>query len=127
MRKLALALLLVVLASCDREPPNTHAPSMANHSFTPETIEISVGEAVKWVNDTDEAHTVTAVEDPFPAGAEYFSSGGATSEDEANQNLAEELINPGEAFEWTFEEPGTYRYYCIPHKADGMGGIVNVL
>lgn len=101
-------------------------PSMADHAFTPETIEVSSGEVVKWFNDTEEAHTVTAVADSLPEGAEYFSSGGATSEDDATGNLSAELIEPGESFEWTFDEPGTYRYYCIPHEGDGMRGSVVV-
>lgn len=100
---------------------------MADHSFTPDLIEIGVGETVTWVNDTDEAHTVTAVESPYPDDAAYISSGGATSEEEAVDNLAGELISPGEAFEWTFTRRGTYRYYCIPHEPEGMIGIVNVL
>ena len=126
MKKLAIVVSLAALVSCQSEPSNTHAPSMANHSFTPETIEINPGEVVEWANDTDEAHTVTAVEDSLPAGAEYFSSGSASGEQEAKKNLAEELMDPGETFEWTFDEPGTYRYYCIPHKADGMVGSVVV-
>lgn len=99
---------------------------MANHEFTPETLTIGSGEVVKWVNDTDEAHTVTAVEASLPDGADYFSSGEASGEDEATASLTEELIDPGESFEWTFDEPGTYRYYCIPHRADGMEGSVVV-
>ena len=99
---------------------------MANHSFTPERLTIAPGEVVKWVNDTDEAHTVTAVHDSLPDGADYFSSGGAPSEEDANDDLAAELVDPGEMFEWTFDEPGTYRYYCIPHRADGMEGTIVV-
>ena len=126
MKKIVWVLGLFALASCDGQPANTHAPSMANHSFTPETLTIGTGEVVKWVNDTDEAHTVTGVEDSLPDGAEYFSSGDAGSEREAKVDLTAELIAPGEAFEWTFTEPGTYRYYCIPHKDDGMVGTVVV-
>lgn len=126
MKKAFLLLLLVALVSCQGEPTGTTIPSMENHKFRPETIEISSGEVVKWFNDTDEAHTVTAVEDSLPNDAEYFSSGGASSEDEATGELSGELIEPGEAFEWTFDEPGTYRYYCIPHRSDGMEGSVVV-
>lgn len=117
---------LVALVSCQGDPPNTTAPSMANHAFTPETTEVASGEVVKWFNDTEEAHTVTAVQSSLPEGAEYFSSGGAANEEEAIANLGDELIEPGETFEWTFEDPGTYRYYCIPHKGDGMEGSVVV-
>lgn len=126
MKKAFLLLILVALVSCQGQPAGTTIPSMENHRFRPETIEISKGEVVKWFNDTDEAHTVTAVEDSLPDGAEYFSSGGASSEDDATDDLSGELIEPGEFFEWTFDEPGTYRYYCIPHKSDGMEGSVVV-
>ena len=126
MKKLVVVLAFVALAACGDGGPNVHAPSMSDHSFTPERLTIAAGEVVKWVNDTDEAHTVTAVEASLPEGAEYFSSGDSGSEDEAMDSLAEQLIEPGEMFEWTFEEPGTYRYYCIPHRADGMVGVVVV-
>ena len=126
MKRLLLVVILVALVSCEGEPANTHAPSMANHRFTPETLTIAPGEAVRWVNDTDEAHTVTAVQDSIPAGADYFSSGGASDEDAAHDVIDAELMDPGDVFEWTFEEPGTYRYYCIPHRADGMEGTIVV-
>lgn len=127
MKKILVVVLSVlVLGGCETQPPNTHAPSMADHAFTPETLTIEAGEVVKWVNDTDEAHTVTAVEASLPEGASYFASGGAESEEAANDDLAAGLINPDESFEWTFEKPGTYRYYCIPHRADGMVGSVVV-
>ena len=126
MKRLVLALALVALAACDKAPANTHGPSMADHRFTPETLTIAPGEVVRWVNDTEEAHTVTAVETSLPDGAEYFSSGAAPSEDDANDSLGDALIDPGEVFEWTFDEPGTYRYYCIPHRSDGMEGTVVV-
>lgn len=126
MKRSFLCLLFVAFVSCQGQPPDTTLPSMSNHKFTPETTQISSGGVVKWFNDTEEAHTVTAVEDSLPDGAEYFSSGDASSEDEATDDLAGELIEPGESFEWTFEEPGTYRYYCIPHETDGMVGSVVV-
>ena len=127
MRRFALVFLLVALAACGGDGgPSVHAPSMADHEFTPETLRIGTGEVVKWVNDTDEAHTVTAVQASLPDGADYFSSGGAADEEQATASLTEELMDPGETFEWTFDEPGTYRYYCIPHRGDGMEGSVVV-
>ena len=128
MRKLACAagLALLVLPACQGNPRNADGPSLADHKFTPETMTIQAGEVVRWVNDTEEAHTVTAVEGSLPDGVDYFSSGGARSEEQANDELGRELIDPGEEFEWTFEEPGSYSYYCIPHKDDGMVGTVVV-
>jgi plastocyanin len=126
MKRLLPALLLCALVSCGGDGGDSGQPSMEGHAFTPETRTVAAGDTVEWVNDTEEAHTVTAVEGSLPDGAEYFSSGRASSEEEATGNLADELIEPGESFEWTFDEPGTYRYYCIPHRGDGMEGSVVV-
>lgn len=127
IRKLvAVAAALAAFVACEKQPPNTHAPSMANHQFTPKSITIGVGEAVRWVNDTDEAHTVTAEEKSLPQGAEFFSSGDAPNEEAALDSLSDELIEPGEVYEWTFEQSGTYVYFCIPHRADGMEGTIVV-
>ena len=81
-----------------------------------------------WVfsNESDEAHTVTLYQDSLPEGAEYWTSGGFDSEEEARANVADGLIAPGEEFSVTIDEPGEYRYFCIPHEADGMKGTLEV-
>jgi len=56
------------------------------------------------------AHSATAYPDRIPAGASAFDSG---------------TISEG-SFEHTFETPGTYDYYCIPHKSIGMVGRIVV-
>ena len=99
---------------------------MRGHSFVPATLEVSSGQTIVWINESDESHTVTAFEERFPSGAEYFSSGNAASEEEAIDSLPDELIDPGETFELTLDEPGTYSYYCIPHKQDLMRGMIVV-
>ena len=63
--------------------------------FIPPQIEIAAGTTVRWPNSDTVEHTVTKVGDN-----PRFDSG---------------LYGPGEAFEYTFEEPGTYEYFCIPH------------
>ena len=98
----------------------------ADHSFDPESISVTSDQPVTFTNDSDESHTVTAYEDELPQGAEYFSSGDLSGEDEARSNVAEGLIQPGEEFSVTIEEPGTYSYFCIPHEGDGMVGTIVV-
>lgn len=88
--------------------------------FEPEEFSASVGETIVFENTSSEIHTVTAYEDGIPDGASYFASGGATSEEEARSKLEEGLIEPGGTFELTLDEPGTYRYFCIPHEGSGM-------
>jgi plastocyanin len=35
-------------------------------------------------------------------------------------------LDPKETFEHTFDVPGTYRYFCIPHEGTKMYGTVIV-
>jgi plastocyanin len=95
-------------------------------AFSPETITVAVGDTVTWDNASSEQHTVTAVEDSLPDGSDYFASGGASTEDEAGDDLSTSFVGPGESYSHTFETPGTYRYYCIPHREAGMAGTVVV-
>lgn len=87
--------------------------------FVPDTVRIRAGEAVRWENTSDLVHTVTA--DPamaalessvsLPAGAQPFDSG--------------DLV-PGDVYVRSFDVPGTYKYFCIPHERAGMVGRVIV-
>lgn len=98
----------------------------AGLAFEPATATIETGETVTWTNESDVPHTVTAYGDGIPAEAAYFASGGFESERAARDRVTEGLIAPGERYDHTFERPGTYRYYCIPHEGSGMVGTVRV-
>ncbi len=84
-------------------------------TFEPRRVEIAAGETVLWRNESVLVHTVTA--DPevaakpgdvrLPRGAEAFDSGD---------------VEPGGGYRRTFETPGNYRYFCVPHEAAGMVG-----
>ena len=95
-------------------------------AFEPKTATIKTGETVTWKNTSDVEHTVTAYGDKTPDGAAYFASGGFESERAARNNVKEGLIAPDEAYEHTFEQPGTYEYFCIPHESSGMVGTFQV-
>ena len=98
---------------------------MTRNEFIPNEYEATVGETVVWKNTSGALHTVTAYEDSVPDGADYFCSGGFDSQDEAEAAWEENYggaIDVGETFEYTFETPGSYPYYCIPHERDGRGG-----
>lgn len=101
-------------------PADTAAASMNDRlRFVPDTIAIEAGQTIEWTNDSQLIHTVTA--DPekvareenvaLPEGAEPFDSG---------------VMRPGETFAHTFDTPGEYVYFCIPHEAAGMVGVVRV-
>ena len=62
-------------------------------------IEIFVGDTVVWKNADTTRHTITSGSDPSnPDG--LFDSG---------------YFGPGKSFSYTFDEVGTYSYYCEPH------------
>lgn len=100
---------------------------MAHNAFQPVEFEASVGDTVVWGNSGSRGHSVTAYGNMIPEDAAYFASGGAASQKEAVSNWPDEgNVRSGETYSYTFEVPGEYRYYCIPHEAAGMKGTVVV-
>lgn len=76
--------------------------------FNPQTITVSVGDAVTWVHEDDEYDTHNVLfEDPAIKG---FNK----------------RMKSGHKFSFTFDKPGEYPYYCSYHKDNGMIGVVVV-
>lgn len=113
---------------------------MQSNAFVPEpavegadvpTFEAAVGDTVVWANTGSRNHTVTAYDDGLPDGADYFASGGFEGEQAAREAWANSVggggvVQPGETYDHTFEVPGDYYYFCIPHEDAGMLGKVVV-
>jgi len=80
-----------------------------NSCFIPYSIEINAGDTISWSNDDTAAHTVTSgnLADGGPDGV--FDSS---------------LFMAGTTFDVTFDESGTYDYFCMVHP--WMVGIVQV-
>lgn len=95
-------------------------------AFEPVTLTITTGQTVTWTNESDAGHTVTAYEGDIPDTAAYFASGDFESESAARTHVSEGLVASGDRYEHTFERPGTYEYYCVPHESTGMVGTVRV-
>ena len=70
----------------------------AEGCFPPTTVTIVTGESVTWINDDTMMHFATSGIAPTPDG--IFDSG---------------MVNAGESWSYTFDEPGTYDYYCMVH------------
>lgn len=91
-----------------------------NLIFEPAEVVVKVGGKVTWVNESSMDHTSTAdpkkAADPsnveLPSGAKRWNSG---------------FLKEGDRFSLTFDEPGTYRYFCIPHEKVGMLGTITVV
>lgn len=105
---------------------------MSSNAFKPEEHTISAGDTVVWKNTSSRAHSVTAYEDAIPADAQYFASGGFESEQAARKSWVRQKgrdggkVLGGKTYKHTFEVPGTYNYFCIPHEVVGMVGTITV-
>ena len=76
-------------------------------AFEPSTVTIKAGDTVKFINNKLAPHNAV-----FEGHDEY-----------SHGDLA---FNPGESWEETFSEAGTFDYYCEPHRGAGMVGKVIV-
>jgi len=101
---------------------------MTAEAFRPATITVSVGEEVLWYNNSARAHSITAYDDGIPEGAEFFATGGYDSTSAAREawDGMNGALESGETFAHTFETPGRFNYFCIPHERAGMVGQVVV-
>ena len=123
---LRLGSLAMVVLGVACSAPGNEVSMTSERLFVPEAVTIAAGETVTWVNAGTDAHTVTAEADSIPDGAEYFASGGFETESSADEDVARGLLVAEETFSVTLTVPGSYRYYCIPHRSEGMVGTVIV-
>jgi plastocyanin len=64
-----------------------------SNSFSPNPVEIKVGETVTWINDNSGRHTLTSKDGVFDSG----------------------MMGKGQSFSFTFDKAGEYPYFCGPH------------
>ena len=81
--------------------------------FVPAELDIAVGDSVRWVQMTEVGHTATSTDDlsaPSPNGVFDHSFPGDPDAAAAT-------------FTFTFDEAGTYPFYCKPHSSFMQGTI----
>src|SRR5215212_1278127 len=86
--------------------------SLTTDAFSPNPIQVSVGNTVTWTNDDSQPHTVTS-----------GSNGQPDNKFNSSPNF-NPLLNQGQTFSFTFTEAGDYPYFCMLHP--NMVGTVNV-
>ena len=118
--RLAATGLLAIAASCGGSsvtdsgnpppPPPPPPPGGANvtvkdFTFSPESVTVKVGAAVRWINDGPSAHHVKSDDTVWDAGnlAPPSGDGGTYGE------------TAGQSFSFTFTQAGTFRYHCENH------------
>ena len=91
------------------------ASTLTDTAFSPNSIEVTVGQTVVWTNDDSAFHTVTSGTAGATDVGKEFDSGltGPTA-----------LTSKGKTFEHTFDRIGDYPYFCTLHP--GMVGTVIV-
>jgi plastocyanin len=94
---LLLALLMSLPWLASASPAAADGPTVPIQELAfPLEVAIGAGETVTWVNEEPMIpHDVV----------------------ELKQVFASPMLQPGEAFSFTFSEPGTYEYYCTIHPA----------
>jgi plastocyanin len=113
------ALVALLVVACISERQSTTGPSVANgncripvgspligttrafvairnFAFGPDTLRVVAGTTVTWINCDEE-------------GTESHTS---TSDSGLWESL---FLAPGDFFSYTFEDPGQFPYYCVPH------------
>lgn len=80
-------------ATATPAPPASAEVRMADSTFRPTSLTVDAGTAVRFVNDDDRDHTVTATGGGFNSG----------------------LIGAGSTWTRTFSTPGTFGYLCAFH------------
>lgn len=118
---LPVMLAMLFLASCgdssgpsygndnnnNNDGPGPNEVWMVGQSFDSTTLRVQVGAVVTWTNKSEMVHTVTS---GTPGDADgLFDSGD---------------IAPGGTFTYTFNETGTFEYFCIPHQPSMTGQII---
>ena len=76
----------------------------AGMSFSPSSLEIAVGDIVRWTNNHSASHTATSTDTP-------------EAWEDAN-------ISPGATFQVTFNNAGVFPYDCAYHSS--MTGTINI-
>jgi plastocyanin len=100
----------VVMSAFDLTAPTDEVQvEMIDFAFAPKIVVVKVGATVAWPNQDG------AIEHTTTSDTGIWDSG---------------LYAGGESFSFTFDEPGIYPYYCVPHGAPGgvgMAGTVVVI
>ena len=96
------------------------------YRFDPATITVKVGDGIKFTNVTGGPHNVTFWADSVPAGVSGQLA--ANMPNTTSSLTGPLLINANDSYTVSFAglKAGTYHFYCTPHLALGMKGVVTV-
>ena len=93
MKSLLVMLLIFGTAGASAPAKIVATVHIKNFAYGPSTVRVRVGDRVRFINDDDEAHTVTATD-------RSFDSAGMDTKD---------------SWQHVFTKPGTFSYFCTLH------------
>ncbi|HEY4708121.1 MAG TPA: plastocyanin/azurin family copper-binding protein [Thermodesulfobacteriota bacterium] len=108
MKRIAIAALLL-LSVAAVSTAGTVEVEIIDYSFMPSTVIIKTGDTVRWTNTVFNQHSVTSGKDDVADGA-----------------WDSKRLNKGDTFSVTFDKAGEFPYFCDPHTAFKMRGVVIV-
>ena len=82
--------------------------------WAPARLDVETGTTVTWTQEDAGAHTVTSG---------TVEQGGAGVTEMPDDRFDSGEIATGDTFEFTFNEPGTYPYFCEIHPATMRGEV----
>jgi plastocyanin len=145
--KFLMAGLVVVLAACEKkaETPAADTTAMApapapaagtthqvnmvlegsEYKFVPASLTIKAGDAVRFTDVSGGPHNVQFYPDSIPAGAAAAIDAGMPDK---MGSLAGPMVETGGNYTINFAgvPVGDYRFFCLPHQAMGMKGMITV-
>lgn len=101
-------------SSTDSDPDSTVTTELL--TFEPEQLTVDAGTTVTWQAGDGVGHTVTT--------GTFTVSGDGLRSEESPDGVIDLPLSQEQEVTFTFDEPGTYTYYCSIHK--GMNGEVVV-
>ena len=114
--KYLLIVSLVLLVACNESASSDERQSIiriVDDEFSPKVINVPVGSTVIWESGGANNHNVIASDGSWQAiSSDYFEYG---------------IITKGDQYEYTFEEPGVYEYYCPYHGTNNKGMVGTVI
>ena len=113
---LSLIIFSILLLACGAGDASSEEPlviRIVDDEFSPKVINVPVGSTVIWESGGSNNHNVIASDGSWQAiSSDYFEYG---------------IITKGDQYEYTFEEPGVYEYYCPYHGTNNKGMVGTVI
>jgi plastocyanin len=103
----AVAVAALALATAARAQQSAHAEPDASipiveFAYQPKTITVAPGTTITWTNQDEIPHSVTF---------------GSARSDDSGSLFDSGLMYQNDVFSFTFNDEGTYPYYCFIHPA----------